>query len=61
MKDGYLYANEAPGLGIDIDEKLAAKFPHPRRADLRPPLGHDPAARRDGDPALTADRGGRRA
>ena len=28
-KDGYLYANEAPGLGIDIDEKLAAKFPFP--------------------------------
>ena len=26
-KDGYLYANEAPGLGIDIDEKLAAKYP----------------------------------
>ena len=22
-----MYANEAPGLGIDIDEKLAAKFP----------------------------------
>jgi mannonate dehydratase len=29
MKDGYLYANEAPGLGIDLDEALAAKFPHP--------------------------------
>jgi mannonate dehydratase len=28
-KDGYMYANEAPGLGIDIDEKLAAKFPFP--------------------------------
>ena len=28
-KDGYLYANEAPGLGIDIDEGLAAKFPYP--------------------------------
>jgi mannonate dehydratase len=28
-KDGYLYANEAPGLGIDINETLAAKFPHP--------------------------------
>ncbi len=28
-KDGYLYANEAPGLGIDLDEKLAARFPHP--------------------------------
>lgn len=29
IKDGSMYANEAPGLGIDIDEKLAAKFPHP--------------------------------
>jgi mannonate dehydratase len=27
IKDGYMYANEAPGLGIDIDEKLAAKYP----------------------------------
>ena len=44
----------APGLGIDIDETLAARFPLPDEPDLRPPLGHDPAARRDGDPALTA-------
>ncbi len=29
IKDGFMYANEAPGLGIDIDEKLAAKFPVP--------------------------------
>jgi mannonate dehydratase len=29
VKDGYMFANEAPGLGIDIDEKLAAKFPYP--------------------------------
>jgi len=28
-KNGYLYAREAPGLGIDLDEKLAAKFPFP--------------------------------
>jgi mannonate dehydratase len=28
-RDGYMYASEAPGLGIDIDEKLAAKFPVP--------------------------------
>jgi mannonate dehydratase len=27
LKKGYLYVNEAPGLGIDIDEKLAAKYP----------------------------------
>ena len=26
-RDGYLYPNERPGLGIDIDEKLAAKYP----------------------------------
>jgi len=29
VRNGYLYANEAPGLGIDVDEKLAAKFPYP--------------------------------
>ncbi|HEV8130828.1 MAG TPA: D-galactonate dehydratase family protein [Acidobacteriota bacterium] len=29
IKNGYLYATEAPGFGIDIDEKLAAKFPYP--------------------------------
>jgi len=28
-RDGYLYTTEAPGFGIDIDEKLAAKFPYP--------------------------------
>ncbi|MFC1692359.1 enolase C-terminal domain-like protein [Candidatus Latescibacterota bacterium] len=27
LKDGYLFVNEAPGFGVDIDEKLAAKFP----------------------------------
>ncbi|MDF2964034.1 MAG: Mandelate racemase/muconate lactonizing protein, partial [Paenibacillus sp.] len=27
VRDGYVYPNENPGLGIDIDEKLAAKFP----------------------------------
>jgi len=27
MKDGYLWANEAPGWGIEVDEKVAAKFP----------------------------------
>ncbi|MFH1882678.1 MAG: enolase C-terminal domain-like protein, partial [Planctomycetota bacterium] len=29
MKNGYMYINEASGLGVDIDEKLAAKFPLP--------------------------------
>jgi mannonate dehydratase len=27
IRGGYMYANEKPGLGIDIDEKLAARFP----------------------------------
>ena len=27
LRDGYFHANETPGLGIDIDEALAAKFP----------------------------------
>ena len=28
LSGGYLYANDKPGLGIDIDEKLAARFPY---------------------------------
>lgn len=28
-RNGYMYASEAPGFGLDIDEKLAAKFPFP--------------------------------
>jgi mannonate dehydratase len=27
LKGGYVYANDKPGLGIDIDEKLAAQYP----------------------------------
>lgn len=27
IRNGYMYANDKPGLGIDIDEKLAAKYP----------------------------------
>jgi mannonate dehydratase len=27
LKNGYYHANDKPGLGIDLDEKLAAKFP----------------------------------
>lgn len=27
VRDGYLYPNDAPGLGIDIDEQLAAEHP----------------------------------
>jgi mannonate dehydratase len=26
-RNGYLYANEAPGWGIEVNEKLAAKYP----------------------------------
>jgi mannonate dehydratase len=33
-KDGYLYASAAPGLGIDIDEQAAAKFPCREGPDL---------------------------
>jgi mannonate dehydratase len=28
MKDGYLYANEKPGWGIEVNEALAAKYPY---------------------------------
>ncbi|MHA7830248.1 MAG: enolase C-terminal domain-like protein [Flagellimonas sp.] len=27
VKEGYMYVNEAPGLGVDINEKLAKKYP----------------------------------
>jgi mannonate dehydratase len=27
VKNGYMHINEAPGLGVDINEKEAAKFP----------------------------------
>ena len=33
FKDGYLYPGDAPGHGVDIDERLAARFPY-RRAYL---------------------------
>jgi len=28
IKGGYMYANDRAGLGIDIDERAAAKFPY---------------------------------
>jgi mannonate dehydratase len=28
IRGGYMYANDRPGLGIDIDEKAAARFPY---------------------------------
>ena len=32
VKDGYMWPNGTPGLGIDINEELAAKFPFKERA-----------------------------
>jgi mannonate dehydratase len=34
LKDGYLYANETPGWGIEIDEVAAAKYPFDRTSAL---------------------------
>jgi mannonate dehydratase len=28
IRNGYMYVNERPGLGVDIDEKAAARYPH---------------------------------
>jgi len=33
FKNGYMYVHEAPGFGVDIDEKLAARFPIPDQPD----------------------------
>jgi mannonate dehydratase len=30
LDKGYMHPGEAPGLGVDIDEKLAAKYPYER-------------------------------
>ena len=38
LRGGYLYANDKPGLGIDIDEKLAAKYPPDNANAIRPAL-----------------------
>jgi mannonate dehydratase len=46
VKDGSMFANEAPGLGIDVDEKLAAKFPYPADAPFEYRWGT--TRRRDG-------------
>jgi mannonate dehydratase len=50
MKDGYLYANEAPGWGIEIDERLAASFPFGSETGVRGELngGWGVLRRRDG-------------
>ena len=36
MDNGYMFVNEAPGFGIDIDEKAAAKYPLPAEPWYRP-------------------------
>jgi mannonate dehydratase len=47
MKDGYLWANEKPGWGIEVDEKAAAKAPFtPGRNNLNGGWGE--IRRRDG-------------
>jgi mannonate dehydratase len=28
IRRGYMYSNDKPGLGIDIDEKVAARYPY---------------------------------
>jgi mannonate dehydratase len=38
LRGGYLYANDKPGLGIDIDEKLAAQYPPDNANAVRPKL-----------------------
>jgi mannonate dehydratase len=45
IRDGYLWPNDLPGLGIDIDEEVAARFPFPEH-----PLngGWAPVRRADG-------------
>jgi mannonate dehydratase len=50
MKDGYLYVNETPGWGIEIDEKLAATFPFGAETGVRGQLngGWGVLRRRDG-------------
>lgn len=32
IKNGYMYVNEVPGIGVDINEELAAKYPISNRA-----------------------------
>ena len=50
MKNGYLYPNETPGWGIEVDEKLAATFPFGSETGIRGQLngGWGELRRRDG-------------
>jgi mannonate dehydratase len=40
VKNGYVYANDRPGWGMDVDEKLAAKYPYSAVKD-RPVTGRN--------------------
>ena len=46
VRNGYMYANDRPGLGIDIDEELAAKYPC-----TNAPITWTQTRRPDGTPA----------
>jgi mannonate dehydratase len=50
MKDGYLWVNETPGWGIEIDERVAASFPFGTETGARGRLngGWGELRRRDG-------------
>ena len=50
MKNGYLYPNDSPGWGIDVDEALATKFPFGRETGERGRLngGWGEVRKRDG-------------
>jgi mannonate dehydratase len=54
MKNGYLWANDKPGWGIEVDEKAAAKFPFGSgRGDKTNPSGLKPTSRTaDGTPII---------
>ena len=36
IKGGYMYSNDPPGLGNDIDERAAARFPYKSPGGIRP-------------------------
>ncbi|GAA2056921.1 D-galactonate dehydratase family protein [Catenulispora yoronensis] len=46
IKDGHLWPSNAPGLGVDLDEALAAKYPPAAKA--QPGAAWRPPRRRDG-------------
>jgi mannonate dehydratase len=46
IRDGVRYANDRPGLGVDLDEKVAAKFPLQNESSSRGARGQDCEPRR---------------